>query len=100
MKHILTLACLCAPLICHAGPASQQETEQQRECGKEAGGKTIDARPGSIYDCTGGKSTQEPMSGSQGAQHAKQKACKTEAMQEPEGRARERYIEQCMQKNK
>jgi hypothetical protein len=96
MKYVLALTCLCAPLLCHADVAGQQETEQQRECGKEAGGKTINSRPASMYDCTGGKSTQEPMSGSQAAKHAKQKACTTEAMQETEGQARQRYIEQCM----
>jgi hypothetical protein len=96
MKRILTLAWLCTPLLCQAGPASPQETERQRECGMEASGKTIEARPGSIEKCTGGQSTQEPLSGSQGAQHAKRKACSAEAMKKPK-EERERYIEQCVQ---
>jgi hypothetical protein len=100
MRRLLTLAWLCMPLLCQANPASPQQTEQQRECGMEAGAKTIEARPGSMHDCTGGKSHQEPVSGSQEVQHAKKKACSTEAMQKPKGPEREQYIAQCMKKKK
>jgi hypothetical protein len=99
MKRILTLAWLCMPLLSLANPATPQETERQRECGMEAGAKTIEARPGSMKECTEGKSHHEPMSGSQEVQHAKKKACSAEAMQKPKGTERERYIAQCM-KNK
>jgi hypothetical protein len=97
MKRMLMLAWICVPLLSQAGPADPQETERQRQCSMEASGKTIDARSGSIQECTGGKSTQEPLSGSQEAQHSKRKACSAEAMQKSESE-RARHIEQCMRK--
>jgi hypothetical protein len=95
MKQILMLACLCTPLLSLAEPASPQETERHRECAMDASGKTIDARSGSIQDCTRGESVQEPVSGSQEAQHAKRKVCASDAMTRPK-EERERYIAQCM----
>lgn len=96
MRKLLMLACLCTPLTTGlAGPAGPQQTERHRECAMEASGKTIEARPGSIQDCTGGESVQEPLSGSQGAQHAKRKVCSAEAMEKPK-EERPRYIRQCM----
>jgi hypothetical protein len=95
MKQMLMLAWLCIPLLSLAGPASPQETERHRECAMDASGKTIDARAGSIRNCTGGESVQEPVSGSQEVQHAKRKVCASEAMNKPK-EEREAYIDQCM----
>jgi hypothetical protein len=77
MKQMLMLAWLCIPLLSLAGPASPQETERHRECAMDASGKTIDARAGSIRNCTGGESVQEPVSGSQEVQYRPMHAAET-----------------------
>jgi hypothetical protein len=100
MNRILIITSLCLPLAAHPALAdtAQQKSKQHQECSKEAGGMNIEVRPEFMWKCTDHATTQEPVSGSQGALLAKEKACTAEAKSQPKGAAREQYIQGCMKK--